>query len=235
MKLFLTILKTRINKQALLLIAICFIVTVQGCIAALPLAYPIYAAASYAMGSFVAYKYIQTTTGGEVEIRFKDSKSSVENQEALSSLERLAIYPGSRKDVKLAEALAKNGQYDIITPYSVQKALPDTATVADIKQMTAQEKRSYALNLCNALNADGIFIYSEGGHSYDGSYWSLKRSESIVKFQASVFSVEYDGIIWTQEGEIALKTGSSMPPRDEVDQIAVSAIAEKFLSDTGKK
>lgn len=234
MKLFLKIVKTRIKKQALPLTALSFLLTVQGCVAALPLAYSL-AAASYAMGGFAVYKSVQMTTGGEAEVRFKKAKLSAEDQKALSSIKRLAIYPGSQKNVKLAEALGKSGKFDIITPYSVQKALPDTATVADIKQMTEQEKRSYALKLCNDLNADGIFIYSEGGHSYDTSYWSLKRSEAIVKFQASVFSVEHDGIIWTQEGEIVLKTGSNMPPQDEVDQIAVSAIAEKFLSDAGKK
>lgn len=234
MKLFLTIVKRRIKNQSLTLVALCFLLTVQGCVAALPIAYPIYVAASYAMGGFVAYKTVQMTTGGEAEVRFKDSKLSAKNQEALSSLKRLAIYPGSQKDVRLAEALGKSGKFDIITPYSVQKALPDTIKFTGIKQMTEQEKRLHALKLCNALNADGIFVYSESGHSYDTSYWSLKRSEAIVKFQANVFSVEHDGIIWTQEGEIVLKTGSNVPPQDEVDQIVVSAIAEKFLSDAGK-
>ncbi len=236
MKTLLTFLKINMGKWVLLFIAICFFLGVQGCIGALPaVVYPIYAVASSAMSGFVAYKSIQMTTGGEAEVRFKNTNLLAKNKRALSSLKTLAIYPGGRNDIRLAEILSKSGEFTIITPYSVRKALADGDRVPNIKEMTSEEKRSFAFNLCKSLGADGIFLYSEDGHSYDASYWSLKKPEAITKFQADVYSLEQNGIIWTQEGEIALKTGSSMPSQDEVDRIAVSAIADKFLNVVGKR
>ncbi|MBU4426497.1 MAG: hypothetical protein KKB35_07140, partial [Proteobacteria bacterium] len=80
MKLFLTIVKRRIKNQSLTLVALCFLLTVQGCLAAVPVVYPVVAIAGYAISGFVLYKSVQLTTGGKAEVRFKDSKLSAEDQ-----------------------------------------------------------------------------------------------------------------------------------------------------------
>ena len=224
MEFFLTNKKKKIMNQCLGLVLLCLLIIIQGCIVPM-----------LAITGFGAYKLVQLSTGGEFEVRFKDSELSLEQEKALSSFKRLAVYPGNQVSVKLAEALEKSGNYDIITPYSVQKALPDSAKFADTRQMTEQERNRHCSKLCYILKADAIFVYSEGGISSDQNLWSLKKPELTAKFEVNLFSPKYKRIIWIQEGEGVLKAGGKFPPKDEMEQILASAIAEKFLNDAGKK
>lgn len=239
MKFFLTNKKKKIKNQCLGLVLLCLLIIIQGCIAAAPLAYYPLAtatAAGYAaLTGFGIYKVVQLSTGGEFEVRFKDSELSFEQQEALSSFKRLAVYPGSQVSVNLAEALEKSGNYDIIAPYSVQKALPGATKFANTEQMTERERNRHCSKLCRALKADAIFVYSEGGTGYEHNFWSLNQSELTANFEVNLFSSKYKRIIWTQEGQAVLKQGGKFPPQDEMEQIVASAIAEKFLSAAGKK
>ena len=224
MKFFLTNKKKKIKNQCLGLVLLCLLIIIQGCIVPM-----------LALTGFTAYKLVQVSTGGEVEVRFKDSELSFEQQEALSSFKRLAVYPGSQVSVKLAEALEKSGNYKIITPYSVQKALPDSAKFANTEQMTEKERNRHCSKLCRALKADAIFVYSEGDTVYESKIWSIDRSEFTAKFEVNLFSSKYKRIIWTQKGQAVLKQGGKFPPQDEMEQIVASAIAEKFLSAARKK
>ncbi len=231
-----TTMKKRIENQSSASIALCFMILLQGCMAA-PVAYPVLVGAQYAMYGWHGFKVVQMSTGGSAEVRFKDSELSFDDQRALSSLECLAVYPGGEKNVKLAEALAKSSYWRIITPYSVETTLPDTFRFGAFERMTEQEQVQYACGVGEALKADGVLVYLEKGYGSDiRGFFSPKRSESITKFEVKVFSTTYQKALWVKEGKIVWKWGArEPPPQDEIDQITASAVAEKLLSDSGKE
>jgi hypothetical protein len=237
MKSFLALTRKDIKNWFLGLIALCLSATLLGC--PLPLmiaAAPVLTGAAAVSTGFVAYKTIQTSTGGSIGINFKDAELSIEDQKALASLKRLAIYPGDPINVELAEILSKSDRCDIVAPYSVKKALPETVKFGDFKQMIKREQIQHALKVCQAVKADGLLIYSVTGRGTDMKIWSLKRAEATVNFKLEVFSQEHRNTIWNQEGEIVCKIGGGkVPPQDEVNKIVASAVAEKFLSDVGRR
>ena len=228
MKPFFLILKETIRTQVLLLFAVC--VFLPGCGAG------IFYAAAVGMGAFGGHKLYQLKTGGEAEVRFAKPELSTQDQKALLHLKRLAIYPGEREQetVMLAEALSKSGQYDIVSPFSVKEVLPDMARPANFKGMTKQEQIKYAFKVCNELRADGIFVLTHSGSKYRSGSLSFKRSELAYSFQIDLFSGDYKKIIWAQEGDMVLTIGDKMPAEEETQKILISAIAEKFLEDSGK-
>ena len=135
----------------------------------------------------------------------------------------------------MAEALSGGHNLNIITPLLVQQTLAKKGMGMDFLQMTEEEKMKHAKDVCQILKSDGMLFFSEGSMSMDSNFWSLKRAEMTTKFNASVFHLKSRRMIWSLEGEIVWKMGSSLPPEDEKVKIVVSSVTEKFLSDVGKR
>lgn len=207
----------------------------SGCMAALPLL----SAVSYAAAGFDLYKGVQLTSGGSAEMRFKEPKDSPkiseEDKKFLSSINRPAVYPGTTDQVALAEALAKNKDYDVIGPYSVRKVMLESDKFLKLEEMTEDERVGYAVRLCNTLKADGLLVLltSEGATKMHN--WSLDRPEVAVDFTVELISSSRKKVAWSRKGELVLKFGSNKPAEKEVADFMASAIISKFLEDIGKK
>lgn len=209
----------------------------SGCMA--PALLPLLNVASFAAGGFDIYKGVQLTTGGSAEMRFKEPKGAPKISEGdkkfLSSINRPAVYPGTTDQVALAEALAKNKEYDVIGPYSVRKAMSESDKFLKLEEMTEEERAAYAVRLCNTLKADGLLVLltSEGATKMHN--WSLDRPEIAVDFKIELISPSRKKIVWSRDGELVLKFGSNKPAEKEVADFMASAIISKFLEDIGKK
>ena len=217
--------------QYLLLLVFCFPIT--GCVAALGAM----SLASLGMAGFSGYKVVQLETGGEAEVRFVKSELSAEDKEVLSSLKHLAIYPVPQREQEaamLADVLSKSGQYEIIPPFTVKKTFSKTGWPPNFKGMTKQEQIKYACQLCNTLKAEGIFVLTHGDTKIEARHFSFKKAEWASSFQIDLFSVKYKRVIWAQKGDMAVSLGSKTPAQEEIDKILATAIAEKFLEDSGK-
>jgi len=209
----------------------------SGCMA--PALLPLLSVASFASAGFDIYKGVQLTTGGSAEMRFKEPKDapkiSEEDKRFLVSVKRTAIYPGTTDQVALAEALAKNKEYDVIGPYSVRKVMSESDRYLDLKEMTDEERIRYASRLCNDLKADGLFTLTTSEGAIKSHAWSLNRGEVAVDFRVELISPSRKKIVWSRTGELILKVGSDKPAEKEVADFMASAVVDKFLEDIGKK
>ena len=185
------------------------LVVFSGCAAVLP-------AASMATSGFSVFKGVQGTTGGGFEVKFEET--SPQDRKALSALESIAIYPGS-KSVRLAETLSK--AYKIITPALILQ----TFGYVDFNGLTEREKVQQAGKICKTLKANGLLLYSEKMGVTESNVWTLKRGTYIMKFTVEVFM---PGQTVKRQGEIVFQVGAKHPPQEEIDQMVVSAIAERF-------
>lgn len=215
------------------LFLIYFFMAIQGCVGAAP-CLVMSGVGLMAGEGFLIYKTVQLSTGGEVEVRFEESKPSLKNKEALSSLQRLAIYPSAKEAVMLAEHLSKSGKCEIISPFTVKEALRELGGPANLEGMLKSEKRKYMLEICAVVKADGIFLLSSGGEKADAKVWSFSRPEISWGFHIALYASKYKGIIWSEKGDVVLEGSSKIPPKIEIQGILASALAEKFLEDSGK-
>jgi uncharacterized protein YgiM (DUF1202 family) len=204
-----------------------------------PALMPLLSVASFASAGFDIYKGVQLTTGGSAEMRFKEAKDSPkiseEDKRFLVSVKRTAIYPGTTDQVALAEALAKNKDYDVIGPYSVRKVMSESDRYLDLKEMTNEERIQYASRLCNALKADGLFALTTSEGAVKSHAWSMERGEVAVDFRVELISASRKKIVWYQTGELILKVGANKPAEKEVADFMALAVVDKFLEDIGKK
>lgn len=192
--------------------------------------------AGSAISAFSCFKTAQAVTGGDIEVRFKDIKLSIEDKQVLSSIKCIAVYPSMYSAVNestlLAEALSKNKEYSIVSPYSVREKLTKSGGVANLEEMMDDERLEKFHQVCGDVRAEGLFVLSTSQGEARGSLLSLSRDEFATNFSAELYSKTVRRIIWKQEGEAVYKLGARTPGDEELGQRLASAIAEKFFSDT---
>lgn len=208
----------------------------QGCmsmsVGALSALYTASSAAAIGFGALSTYKIVQLSTGGEVEIRLSEEEA-IQNKDIFHSIESIAIYPGGGETVRIAEELSK-ASFEVITPAKVQGVLESKGDSLNLSLMTKQEQINCLAELCETLGADSIFIlFISSDAESDMKLWSFDRAEVKNTFSARVFSKERE-IVWDQEGELVYKGGSKMPAYEEVEDVFVAAVVERFMDDAAK-
>ena len=227
----------------LLLLLMCF---VQGCMVA---------AGAIAVGmlagaGFGVYKVTQLATGGKVEVRFSEDSVSPANQTSLSRLKRIAVWPSPNPyaianwwpnggEIKLTEQLQQSGYFEVITPHTVQKTATSLGVSIELTQLTQSERLEAFHTVATALGVDGIIYHALGSWGYDMRPLSWKRGEGTIDFSILVYSTNQHNILWDQPGQFAIiggrKTVFAKPEGEEMQDILMSAVVEKFLEVTGKR
>lgn len=215
-------------------------VLLQGCavVPVLPMAYGLFAAEIAWLG-YSAVKIYQFSTGGSAEVRFKEEQITPSDRDTLTSIKRLAILPGTPRNVRIAEELIRRTSYhEIVTPAQVLATIqtdPRKASLgADESHLTEDEIVRQLKELTEKLSADAVLVYREVSGGFDTSFLSLKRSETTANFTLKIFSAQKNRFVWNQSGQVAMKFGSSLPPQDEVDKLVATSTVDKVLEALGK-
>ncbi len=209
----------------------------QGCasmsIGALSALYTATSAAAIGITAFEAYKVVQLSTGGEAEVRIPD-ENSVKNKDALYSLDSIAFYPtGGSEMVQLAAELSKRSSFHVITPAAVEKKLVEKQALSNIGGMTDKEQIDYLSEVCQIVEADAIFMLFISNAKGDTKIWSFDRPEMSFDFNLRLFPRDKE-VIWDQKGKFVYKIGSKIPPDEEIKEIIVSALIERFIQDANQ-
>lgn len=220
--------------KGVVVLIFCFMFSGCFAAAALPLLTAV-SAVGWGVSGFGLYKVVQTTTGGEAQVRF--DKEVFKDKVALSAIKgkTIAIYPTTgRETVRLAEVLLENGRFKIITPHAVEKALAPDRVIMDFDILTNQEKMNYMCEVCNKVKADGVLLVASARDAkVDVNALSFDRAESSLDFEVMLFSLKLKREIWRQKGQFVLKLGSRRPDSNEINNIFITAIAERFMEDVG--
>jgi len=205
--------KSRTFKILGLFLGLIGLVVFSGCAAVSPVV-------SMATSGFDVIKGVQGTTGGSFAVEFEET--SLQDRKILSTIDSLAIYPTSgRTGVELAGVLGK--AYKIITPAAVLQ----TIGYVDFKTLTSRERVQKAGEICHIFKTKGLLLYSEQAGVTESNTWSLKRGTYTVPFTVEVFVPNQDQVI-RRHGKVILQIGAKQPLQEEIDQMIVSAIAERL-------
>lgn len=212
------------------------VVLLQGCVAFA--AAPLLTAAligTYAVGGFMVYKSVQLTTGGSAEVRFKEAQVSPENRDTMAGIIRLAVLPGTTRNVRITEELMRRTtSYEIVTPAQVLRTIQADDKMALLgsaeSQLTEDEIVKHLSDLSEKLRVDAVLIYREAsGAGVDASIWSFKRGEITTNFAVSIFSPKTGRFIWDQPGQVAMQLGTTQPPQEEIDKLVAGSVVDRLL------
>ena len=236
--------KRIVNKFYVSIVVLSFLV--QGCMAVAGAV----AVGMVAGGVFVVYKTVQLATGGEVEVRFAETTIPANDQATLSRARRIAVWPTPDPyavanwwpgggDIRLTEELQRYGHFDVVTPHTVKKTAASYGVSTELTELTQRERLQAFETVGNALHADLILYHPLGSWGYDMKPLSFKRGEGTIAFSINVYSTSSRSLIWEQKGQFVIiggrKTIFGKPEGEEMQQILTSAVAEKFVSVTGRK
>lgn len=204
-------------------------VALTGCAAAIPLLM----VGDVAITGFGAYKTVQITTGGSVSIEFPSHDGKVEPPPPLPRVQRVAIWPGNRGEVMLADRLTSSGDFTVTPPDVVASVIKKRDISSELSQLTANEQRSAFTTVCQTTHVQQVYASIDQGTSSSGNWWSLKRAEATTSAQLLAFSCADDKVISKEKMQLVISSGSSSPPVEEVYKIAANAWADRIMQAQG--
>lgn len=226
---------TQEKSYAVLLVILCAF-ALQGCMlfAVAPLATSVMVGAA-AGTVFFSYKTFQLSTGGSLEVRFKEMEVSASDRETLREIKRLAVLPGSSVNIKITEELMRKTIYEVMTPAQVTKILQADQTVPFdtlSAQLTEADKVERLKDLAAKIHTDAILVYDEEPYSAGGAdfkFWSFKRGEIKTGITVKIFSSKSGRFVLKQPGEIVTKLGSSTPSQEEIQKLTATSVVDKLV------
>jgi len=202
----------------------------QGCaaFAIAPLATTVMVGAT-AGQAFLAYKTFQTSTGGSLQIKFKDVKIPKSDQEAFKAINRLAVLPGNSTNVKIAEKLTRKESLRIITPNQVLNIIREDNRSID--QLTEEETIERLQDWAAKLKADAIIVFEEkvGAGGFNMNFWSFKRGEMKNEIVLKIFCAKTNHFILDQPGEVVFEVGTNNPPQGEIQELVAVSVVDKLM------
>ena len=200
--------------------------SLQGCLAAVPLI----VAANMAASGFFLFKSVQTVTGGNVNISFSETDISNEDKVALSQIMNPAIWPDNEMEVYMASMIEVSGEFSsVTTPSTVTRILVDEGVNQTINLMTTTEQLQIFRRVCEVSGADGVVAFKNLGSESRGNFLSLNRANTTQHAELLIYSYELNRIIFTTELELVTERGSDIQNNQEILQIAGEAAAEKII------
>lgn len=216
---------TKSFSVGLLLVAAAFVNA--GCVVA---AVPLVMAASAAVVGFTVYKTVQTTTGGTVRIAFGDQNGKKADAPPLPAVSRIAVWPGSQKETKFADALTATKKFTVSSPSTSMKALTAKGMGADLKQLTEQERLDAFAVVCTGTNAQLVMASIDQGTTMSSNFWSFQRGNVTVKSDLLGYDCAHKTIAWRDRMAIIAELGDKSVGEEEIAKIAGDAWAERVAS-----
>ena len=199
---------------------------VGGC-AALPLVGMGLSAASYAYG---AMNVVHLTSGGSVGIGFGSaSERETVPPTPLRAAQRLAIWPGGTREVRLAERLQGNGR-TVVSPVEVGRILGASNLPASLGQLTEGEQAAAFRQVCRGARADLVLAALDEGSSERHGLLSLNRAGTRTTTRLLAFDCAAEAIVWRDTMFATIEMGRATPNEGEVAQALGQAWADRILT-----
>ena len=201
--------------------AICFAATqLSGCVAA---ALPLMAIAGPAISGFVLYKSVQTVSGGSVDVSFSSRTPA-----PLSSVPRIAVWPGDEGNVRLAELLSSGGK-TITSPSAVSTHISSEGLATNLQLMTETERTTAFAAVCRRAQVDLVLASLTGGVEANANFFSFDRANQTYRASLLAYSCAQRTLIWRDEISVVVGGGGRMPSSSEISQVTAQAWSERIL------
>ncbi len=208
----------------------CLSLGLSGCIAAIPLI----AYGSMAVEGFMAYKTVQTASGGSVEIKFPGKDGKTAPAEPIAPVARIAVWPGSEAEVRFTERLQSSGKFtSVVSPAAVSAILTDTKTPADLSQLTDTEQSGAFDTVCRHTHADFVFAAHAHPASTDANVFSFSRPNATFKVDLFGYSCAQHQIAWRDLLLLIINAGTSSASSSEMLQAGGDAWADRVFEAMG--
>ena len=192
--------------------------------------------AAGALAAFPMYKSIQSAlpaSGGGVDVSFSNETA---NSPLGADVKRIAVLPGSLREVQLAERLQNSGRFDdVMSPNTAGEKLGKAGHVGNLAMMTSSEKSSYYTSACKSTRAQVILATEYGGLSTNINYFSFGSAHNTRTSKVYAFSCTRGQVVWESEMtvKVAVRT-NAVPPEDGIARRAGDAGADRLLGTPSK-
>ncbi len=209
-----------------LALLICVCVLLSGCLAAIPLIQ----AASLAASGAVVVKGYRTSTGGSVSVAFPEETIPQDKKTFLTNIKKLAIWPDSQIEVRIAEVLQEAGQISVVTPGKTGVLIRKLELPKRIASMTKNEMILAFRTICDESGADALLTFKSLGGKTNMNMFSFSRTNHKSQYKMFIYSRTTDDIAYTEVAETTIEIGGSMPGQQEILQIYAKLFSERLLT-----
>ena len=192
----------------------------SGCFAPLiiPLIY-----GGIAAGSFMAYKTVQTVSGGKVVVAFAsaDSKHATPPK-VLPAAQVVGVWSGTEREYKFAQTLEVDGVVRVVR-------LREDLLPAD----SGARNRAYD-QACSQQQLDQIFGAVVGNEIVKSGALSFGRGGVTRNYTLEGYGCADHHLVWTDTMSVTVQSGTGTTPQTEVDDVAGQAWGERVIQARAK-
>jgi len=212
-------------RTIVLILVIPLYLLLSGCLAAIPLIQ----AASLAASGAVVVKGYKTSTGGSVSVAFPEETIPQDKKIFLTNIKKLAIWPDSQIEVRIAEVLQDAGKMSVVTPGKTAVLIQKLELPKRISNMTKHEMILAFRKICDESDADALLTFRSLGGKTNMNMLSFSRANHKSQHKMFIYSRITDDIAYTEIAETVIEIGGSMPSQQEILKIYGKLFSERLL------
>jgi len=200
------------------------IITLSGCMAAIPLV----TAAQAALFAKSVTKEVQRSTDGKIEMIIGENEIPAQNKLVLAKISKLAIWPEEGM-VVVASELQKLETFDsIATPSKVIRVLDELGFNQRLDSFTHEEKLEAFRKACEQTDSEAIVAFEDLGSKINMRLWSFRRNSNNLKGKILIFELQSNQIIFSSITEVVIGLGGSNPSQNEIMAEIGRILAQKI-------
>lgn len=187
-------------------------------------------AAEIGVGSYEAYKLVQTSEGGSVGVSFGQKDGMDLAPQPLPPSRRVAIWPGDEHERYLAEKLQKSGRFTVETPGKVRVILANANISPYIKDLTNTEQIEAFSIVCRKTRSDLVLAARDAGSVNHSNGLSLSPANRVTTADLTAFSCARRTVVWRDQMNLKVEIGDKTPSTEAIAEVGGEAWADRIVA-----